>query len=66
MENPDAEVEVRRDEKGNIIGLAFKVNKPGEGDINSLMISALTQAAFDSEGPEDHSTQVDVNCHIGV
>jgi hypothetical protein len=66
MENPDAMVEFKRDKQGNILEITFKVYVPGKDDRNGPMLSEMVANVLASEGPEDHSTQIDVNVDFPI
>jgi hypothetical protein len=63
MENPDAVVEFKRDERGNIVEIALKASNDEK---RTLYLCELANEALRSEGPEDHSTQVDVKVGFSV
>jgi len=64
MEKPDVELEIQRNEKGRVIRLSYKVHNAGDEGKRAMEGLALMTTAiasmFESEGPEDHSTLVDV------
>lgn len=64
MEKPDVELELKRDEDGNITNMAYKVSNEGEGGKRALEFTEMALEALRAEGPEDHSTMVDVNFTI--
>ena len=65
MNNPDVALEIKRDDNGRVTGLEYKVNNEGKDGKRALegldLMRMGVMAIFDAEGPEDHSTQVDVN-----
>ncbi len=60
MENPNVEVEIKRDENGKVTGMSYKVSDPGEQGRRPLEFCEVLIEVFKSEGPEDHSTIGDV------
>ena len=63
MESPDVVLELTRDEQGRVTKLEYKVHSAGEENMRAIEASSLMHQMFVSEGPEDHSVQVDV--HFG-
>ncbi len=63
MENPDVEIEVKRDEHGLVTGMAYKVSRVDEERKNVLELCSMAAELFAAEGPEDHSTTVNVEVH---
>lgn len=60
LENPDVELDITRDDDGRITHLSYKVNKEGDKRQNSYEFLSMVHEMFKAEGPEDHSTSVDV------
>ena len=66
MENPDAIAELTRDDHGNVIVVAFKVIRDDDKGYNRCTLSEMVASVLQSEGPEDHSTQVDVEVEFPI
>jgi len=64
MNIPDAELDIKRDEEGRVVGFSYKVHNEGKDGKRSMecleILRMCVMAAFDAEGPEDHSVQVDI------
>jgi len=66
MENPNAELEITRDEKGNVTGLAYKVTEAGKDEVRAAEFVEIATVMLATEGPENHSTLVDVNLSFPI
>jgi len=66
VDNPDVEMVFERDENGLVTKFAYKVNNPGEENHRALEACEVASIVLSAEGPEDHSTTVDVNFHGGL
>jgi len=66
MESPDACVEFTRDSNGLVTLVAFKVYNNDVDGHNRCIMSELACLVMQSEGPEDHSTQVDVHVDVSI
>ena len=64
MENPDVVLELDRNEEGRVTRMSYKVSNPGEENRRTLEFDELAVEMFRSEGPEDHSTVIDVDVHM--
>ena len=69
MDNPDVELVIVRNEDGKVAGFKYKVYNAGEQGKRALegleIIREAVAGVFASEGPEDHSTTVDVSVGLG-
>ena len=69
MNNPDVELEIKRDDNGRVVGVAYRANA-GEGSKKAMecleVANVALEAVFASEGPEDHSTVVGADFHFSA
>lgn len=63
IEQPDAELDITRDDEGRITHFAFKIHDEGDKRQKAYEFLSMVRCMFEAEGPEDHTTTVDV--HVG-
>ena len=66
MENPNAVIEMERDDNGNITRMSYKVYDAGEDGKRALEFLEIVSKALEAEAPEDHSTHVDVKMNFPI